>query len=216
MPKRALIEHRPWLLASVVAACAYYFLWNNPVGEIWLILLKGAGVGLLAVYAAVRARGVDGKLLVAVLVFAALADMALVLFFEIGGALFAVSHCVAVVFYLRNRRESAVGSQKALAAVLLVGTPLIAWLLSGDALIAIYGVTLGAMAASAWLSRFSRYRVGIGAVLFVLSDLLIFSRLGPVDLGSIPDILIWPLYYIAQVMIATGVVQALRQDRPRS
>ena len=216
MPKRALIEHRPWLLASVVAACAYYFLWNNPVGEIWLILLKGAGLGLLAVFAAVRLSGMDGKLLVAVLVFAALADMALVLFFEIGGALFAVSHCVAVVLYLRNRRESPGGSQKALAAVLLVGTPLIAWLISGDALIAIYGGTLGAMAASAWLSRFSRYRVGIGAVLFVLSDLLIFSRLGPVNLGSLPDILIWPLYYIGQVMIATGVVQTLRRDRLRS
>ena len=45
--KRALIEHRPWLFASLVAGIGYYFLWNNPIAGAWLILLKGAGVGFL-------------------------------------------------------------------------------------------------------------------------------------------------------------------------
>jgi hypothetical protein len=70
------------------------------------------------------------------------------------------------------------------------------------------------MAAAAWLSRFPRYRVGTGAVLFVISDWLIFSRMGRFDLGLLPDLLIWPTYYAGQVMIATGIVQCLRGEQP--
>ena len=55
------------------------------------------------------------------------------------------------------------------------------------------------MAAAAWYSRFPRYRVGTGAVLFVVSDWLIFSRFGSFDLGVLPDLLIWPFYYVGQV-----------------
>jgi hypothetical protein len=52
----------------------------------------------------------------------------------------------------------------------------------------------------------------LGAALFVVSDWLIFSRFGTFNLGVLPDILVWPLYYAGQVMIATGVVQTLRAD----
>lgn len=212
MPKRALIEHRPWLLGSMAAAIAYYFLSDNQIGELYLIMLKGAGVGLLAAYAWHRASGVDRALIATALGLAALADMALELWFEIGGALFAASHAVAVGLYLRNLRPQTTPSQKALAAALLIGSPAISYLVSGDPLIAVYGLTLGAMASAAWMSRFPRYRVGIGAVLFVVSDWLIFSRMGTFDLQPLPDLLIWPLYYGGMLLIATGVVQTLRAD----
>lgn len=214
MAKTALVNHRPWLFASVVAAVAYYFLWNNPIGGLWLIMLKGAGVGLLAVYAFYRTKGTDGAILVLALALSAAADIALELYFEIGGALFALSHLAAIVLYLRNRRDSTTASQKGLAAVLFIVAPTVSYLLSGDPMIALYAVTLGAMAAAAWMSRFPRYRVGLGAVLFVLSDWLIFSRMGPIDLAPIPDLAIWPLYYAGQLMIATGVVQTLRGEHP--
>ena len=58
-PHRALVEHRPWLLASLAAGVAYYLLWNNPIAELWLIALKGASVALLAVYTLRRASGGD-------------------------------------------------------------------------------------------------------------------------------------------------------------
>ncbi|QIQ86057.1 lysoplasmalogenase family protein [Erythrobacter sp.] len=213
MAKRALVEHRPWLLASVIAATAYYFLWNNPVGEgVWGILLKGAGVGLLAVYAMRRTRGVDGAILVIALALSAAGDMAIMLSFEAGGALFLLSHLVAVGLYARNLRENPAASQRLLALALVVAAPLLSWLLSARLDIAAYGAVLGAMAAGAWLSRFPRYRVGLGAVLFVASDWLLFSRLGPIDLAPLPDLFVWPLYYVGQVMIATGVVQTLRAD----
>ncbi len=212
MPKRALIEHRPWLFASLVAGVGYYFLWNNPVGEAWLILLKGGGVGFLALCALRRTQGLDGAILTIALALGAAADMVLVLNFELGGALFFASHCVAVGLYVRNRRHSATGSQKACAAALFVATPAMSYLLSGRADIALYSLSLGAMAGAAWMSRFPRYRVGLGAVLFIISDWLIFSRFGPLSLEPLPDLLIWPTYYAAQFMIATGVVQTLRAE----
>ena len=214
MAKRALIEHRPWLLASLIAAVAYYFLWNNPIGGLWLILLKGSAVGLLAIYALRRTTGTDGMILVLVLALSAAADMALELYFSVGGALFLASHLVAVGLYLRNRRVSTSASQKLLAAALLIATPAISYLLSERIDTALYALGLGAMAAAAWMSRFPRYRVGIGAVLFIARDWLIFSRMGPVDLAPIPEMAIWPLYYAGQLMIATGVVQTLRGETP--
>ncbi|WP_299192667.1 lysoplasmalogenase family protein [uncultured Erythrobacter sp.] len=219
MAKTALIEHRPWLLASVVASIAYYLLSDNPFGTpfpafggVWLILLKGAGVALLAAYALRRAHCLDGKILALVLALSAAADMALEIEFAIGGALFAASHAVAIILYLRNRREQLTGSQLALAAALLIATPAISYLLSERVEVAAYAVTLGLMAAAAWTSRFPRYRVGIGAVLFVVSDWLIFSDMGRFDLGILPALLVWPLYYGGQLMIATGVVQTLRGE----
>ncbi|QUL38677.1 lysoplasmalogenase family protein [Erythrobacter sp. JK5] len=212
MPKRALVEHRPWILASLAAATVYYLVWDDPIGELYLTFLKGAGVGLLAVYAMRRTSGFDGAILVIALALAAAADMVLIHDFRLGGALFLASHIAAIVLYLRNLRPTTTFSQKLLAAGLLVGAPAIAYLLSLRADIALYAVGLGAMAATAWMSRFSRYRVGLGAVLFVISDWLIFSREGPIDLAPLPNLLIWPLYYIGQLLIATGIVQTLRAD----
>ncbi|MDP4605863.1 MAG: lysoplasmalogenase [Erythrobacter sp.] len=219
MAKQALIEQRPWLLASIAAAMAFYFLRDNPIGEgTWGLLAKGASVGLLAIYVLVRVphdrRGLDGVLLVVALLLAAAGDVAIELYFTVGGAFFAVAHCVAVALYLRNLRQRQSPSQRMLGLGLLIGTPLISYWLSNQIEIAIYASFLGAMAAAAWLSRFPRYRVGTGAVLFVISDWLIFSRMGPFDLGVLPDLLIWPLYYAGQVMIATGIVQCLRGEQP--
>lgn len=219
MAKQALIEQRPWLLASIAAATAFYFLGDQPVFEgTWGLLAKGSSVGLLALYALLRVphdrRGLDGVLLVAALLLAAAGDVAIALWFEVGGALFAAAHCVAVALYLRNPRVRHTPSQRLLSIALLIGTPLISYLLSRQVEIAVYASFLGAMAAAAWYSRFPRYRVGTGAVLFVISDWLIFSRGGPLDLGVLPDLLIWPLYYVGQVMIATGIVQCLRGEQP--
>ena len=127
------------------------------------------------------------------------------------------AHCLRhriCALYLRNRRAKTSFSQSLLALALLVGVPAVSYLLSEQVEIGIYASTLGLMAACAWMSRFPRYRVGIGAVLFVISDWLIFSRMGSFDLGDLPDLLIWPLYFAGQLMIATGVVQTLRGETP--
>ncbi|MCB2089124.1 MAG: lysoplasmalogenase [Sphingomonadaceae bacterium] len=212
MTKRALIEHRPLLLASIVAAIAFYVLKDGQLADVWKTLIKGAGVGLLAAYALLRFRGVEARWIALVMALGAAGDMAIENWFEVGGALFFLGHVVAIAFYLRYPRKQATPSQKALAVALLIGTPLLCWLLSGSWQIALYGLALGGMASTAWMSRFPRYRVGVGAVLFVISDWLIFSRLGPIDLAPLPDLLIWPLYYFGQFLICTGVIQQLRRE----
>lgn len=219
MAKRALIEQRPWLLASIASATAFYFLSDQPVFEgIWGLLAKGASVGLLALYVLLRVppdkHGVEGGLLVLALATAAAGDVAIELWFEIGGALFAAAHCVAVVLYLRHRHPRASPIQKLTGLALLIATPIVSYALSGQTAIAIYAAFLGAMASAAWMSHYPRYRVGTGAVLFVVSDWLIFSKFGTFDLAPLPELLIWPLYYSGQVMIATGIVQCLRGEQP--
>jgi uncharacterized membrane protein YhhN len=220
MAKQALIEQRPWLLASIAAAIAFYFLRDNPVGEgTWGLLAKGASVGLLAVYVQARVphgkRGLDGLLLIGALSLAAAGDVAIELDFLIGGAFFTAAHCIAVALYLRNRHARPSPVQKMIGLALLIGTPLVSYILSGQQLqIALYAVFLGAMAAAAWMSHYPRYRVGTGAVLFVVSDWLIFSRFSAFDFAPLPDLLIWPLYFAGQVMIATGIVQCLRGEQP--
>jgi uncharacterized membrane protein YhhN len=219
MAKQALIEQRPWLLASITSATAFYFLSDNPVFEgTWGLLAKGASVGLLVLYVLLRVpqgkHRADGFLLATALALAAAGDVAIELDFVTGGALFAAAHVVAVGLYLRNRHQRPSPVQKLIGASLLVGTPLVSYLLSGEVQIAIYAAFLGAMASAAWMSHYPRYRVGTGAVLFVVSDWLIFARMGPYDLAPLPDLLIWPLYYIGQVMIATGIVQCMRGEQP--
>lgn len=214
---RALIDYRPWLLASLAASVSYFFARDNDLPGNLLIVWKGAAVACLAVYAARRARSADGWLLVAVLAFGALGDMVLEVDMVAGGALFALGHLVAVSLFLRNPRARRTGSQWLAATALVVGTPTIAALLTQPdprwPMAAGYAAVVGAMAASAWVSRFPRYRVGIGAALFVVSDLLIFAR----EAGHVPEAvswwLVWPLYYAGQFLIATGVVRTLRAGR---
>jgi uncharacterized membrane protein YhhN len=214
MPKRALYEKRPYLLASIAAAIAFYLLHDAEVPGLYLILLKGLPVALLGFYAWLRHKSRDAHMVTAIMVVAALGDMAIELDQLAAGGLFLVSHLIALALYLspHNRRRKLTGSQGATAGALLIATPVLAYLLTSSLLVAIYGLVLGAMAGAAWTSRFSRYHVGIGAVLFVVSDLLIFSRDSGMELGGIQDWLIWPLYYTGQFLICTGVIQTLRRD----
>ena len=217
MPTPALIERRPWLLASLVAGISFYFVKDGALAGLFKVAWKGAGVALLAVYALIRAPGTDGKMLAAVMAFGAAGDMAIEISLEAGASCFFVGHVIAIALYARHRRTSLTPTQKATAVALLLGTPLIAFLLPTDRSaapgVALYALALGGMAAAAWSSAFPRYRVGLGAVLFVVSDLLIFARMGPLSASPLPDLLIWPLYYLGQFLICTGAVRYLR-ERP--
>lgn len=221
MPKRALVEHRPWLLASILASLAFYAVtrgwWPGPpIADLYLAVLKGAGVGFLAVYAWVRHPERDAKVVALFMLLGALGDSLLDLFFQVGAGFFLAGHLVAVAFYLQHRRPVRSPTQLAAAGALLVGTPLISWLLTHDPLVLLYSAGLAAMAAAAWISRFPRYRVGLGAVLFVISDLLIFSRIGLPGMKPAADLLVWPIYYCGQFLIATGIIQTLRSERASS
>lgn len=214
MPKRALIERLPWLLASIATAIAWYVLRDSAVPGLYLIALKGAPVALLAAYALLRHTGFDSRMLALVMALSALGDVAIELDLGAGGAAFLLSHLAAIALYMRHRRAALTLSQKSLAVAVIIVVPAIAGQLaagSGEgALATVYAIGLAAMAAAAWTSSFSRYRVGLGAMLFVASDLLIFAGLGPMAGSALRDMLVWPLYYSGQFLIATGVIGELR------
>jgi uncharacterized membrane protein YhhN len=169
-------------------------------------------------WAAIQARDRAGWLITAALALGALGDVLLETSgLTVGALAFLAGHLVAVGLYLTHRRAGSGTADWAVAALILIATPVVAWWLPTDRSaapgIALYATGLGAMAASAWLSRFPRSSVALGALLFVVSDLLIFARIGPLSTSPIPNLLIWPTYFGGQALIAWGVVAAL--DRAR-
>jgi uncharacterized membrane protein YhhN len=214
MPKRALIEKRPWLLASLVAGLSFYFIKDSHLPGLYQMAWKGAGVALLATYALARHKSADSRQIAAVMGFGAVGDVAIELSLEAGAIAFLIGHLIAIHLYWQHRRVALPISQIAAALAMLVLIPAIAFLLPADRSaapgIALYATGLSAMTAAAWTSSFPRYRVGIGAVLFAASDLLIFARLGPLAHSALPGLLIWPLYYFGQFLICTGVIGELR------
>ena len=218
MSRRALAEKRPLLLLSLAAALAFYYLRFTGFPGLYLMAVKGAAVGLLALYAFLRHSGPDVRLLGWALGAAALGDVAMELDHVAGGLCFALFHLFAIVLFRRHRRESLTTSQAWVAGVTFCLTPLIAWVLPSDRegawQVGLYALILGAMAASAWTSSFPRYRVGAGAMLFLFSDLLIFADMGMLAGHFVPRYMVWPLYYLGVLLIATGVIDTVRKKDP--
>jgi uncharacterized membrane protein YhhN len=110
------------------------------------------------------------------------------------------------------------GSQLALALLVVPLGAFIAWSLPADRAqapgVAIYAMFVAAMAGAAWASRFPRLRTGLGAMMFLLSDLLIFGRMGALEGAVWVGPAIWLLYYLGQLLIFLGVTRTLRSTTP--
>jgi uncharacterized membrane protein YhhN len=200
----------PALFLSALAAGASFWAASHilPAGPL-LVAWKGSAVALLAVWVARAAHTRAARWLAVVLGFAALGDVLLETSgMTIGGAAFLVAHLLATGLYWTNLRADRSGT--GVSIVLLLGIPCAGYALSGQPGVLVYGLALGGMAATAWISRFPRGWVGAGAMLFAASDLLIFGRLGPLAGSIVPTLLVWPLYVAAQAMIAYGVVRTER------
>jgi uncharacterized membrane protein YhhN len=214
---RTMTPARLALAAAVVGGVSYIASWNLPLGEAASLAWKGSGVGLLAVYAALRARSLDGWLICAVMAFGAAGDVLLgAAGMTVGAGAFLIGHLIAIWLYARNPRPATTISQRIVPIVLVPATIAIAWMLPADragaAPVALYALGLAAMAAFAWLSRFPRHWVGLGAVMFVVSDLLIFARSGPLEGQAWMGYAIWTLYFGGQLLIALGVTRTLEKE----
>lgn len=205
------------LAASVAAGVSYVASWSLDLSEAASLTWKGLGVGLLAIYAALRARDLNGWLLAAVMAFGCAGDVLLGVDFIVGAVAFLIGHLLAIGLYLRNRRKMIQRSQLALAVVLVPATVFISFLLPADRAgapgVAVYSLGLAVMAATAWTSRFPRFTVGIGALLFLVSDLLIFGRMGPLPDVFLVGLGVWGLYYGGQLLICVGAVGAIEHWR---
>jgi uncharacterized membrane protein YhhN len=201
------------LAAALVAGVSYLWITASGMDGALVTVWKGSGVALLALWCAMQARSLDGWLISAVMALCAAGDVLLETHGQIAGALaFLAGHVVAIGLYLRNRRDALTLSQKLLAALIPPVAVFKAWGLTGDPMAALYALFLGVMASTAWISRFPRYRTGIGALMFVASDLLIFARMGPFAGMAWVSFAIWGLYFGGQALIAIGVVRTLQTD----
>lgn len=211
MPQRALIEQRPWLLASLIAGISYWFVAESAIPGLYLILWKGAGVGLLAVYAWRHHPVADAHRIALVMALGALGDMILEVSFTFGAMAFLLGHLVAIALYLRHHRRAMHKAERYMTAALLLVIPGLSFALTGRPEVALYALGLGGMTSAAFASDFPRSRVALGAVMFAVSDLLIFARMGILADSAIPHLLVWPLYYFGQFLITVGVIGALRR-----
>jgi uncharacterized membrane protein YhhN len=207
------------LIAAILAGVTYMASWNMPLPSAAATAWKGSGVGLLALYAASRAKSLDGWLLVAVMVLGATGDVLLeTAGLTVGALAFLAGHLVAIGLYLRNRQPRLTRRQLVLAALLIPSAVATAWSLPLDRAsapgIALYATALAAMAACAYLSRFRPSRVALGALMFLVSDQLIFARAGPLHGLAWVNDAVWILYFAGQTLIATGVAEGLAEPDP--
>lgn len=207
----------PLLLASIVAGATYLpAYWLLPHGP-WLVAWKGAGVGLLALWARRSVPTREGVWIAAILLMGAIGDVLIDTVGLVSGAVaFLDGHVLATIFYLRHRRKEPLTRWAPIASARLTVIPVLAFSFPDDRTaapgIALYALSLGAMAASAWMSRFPRNRVSLGALLFAVSDLLIFAKMGLLRDSIVASLLIWPLYFAGQALIAMGVVFTLKAE----
>jgi len=205
-------------IAALVAGLSYplspYLACREMLLPDWgPIAWKGAGVGLLAIWASSQGRTTDHRLLAAVLLFGAVADMVLDVQFMMGAVIFAVGHGIAITLYLRNRRPALGRRDMALAALFIGGTILLGSRLASPEMalpVGVYTLFLAVMAATALLSRFQV--AAAGALLFLLSDLLIFARMGSLSGSGWVSPVIWLCYFAGQALIAWGVASRIGPD----
>lgn len=190
-------------VAAWIAGLSYWPAASLALPPAILICWKGSGVALLALWAASRAQRRDGGVLAAMLAFGAAGDVLLeTAGLTVGALAFLAGHALAIWLYVRHPAARATWPWFALVPLVVAGAVALAPREAAPG-IAIYSLGLGAMAAAAASSRF--VLAGVGAWLFVASDLLIFARLGSLAGSAIPDLLVWPLYFIGQALIAWSV-----------
>jgi uncharacterized membrane protein YhhN len=200
-------------IAALVASVIYFAASRGGYEDAaWVIAAKGASVGLLAIWARLEATSRDGRMIAAVLALGALGDVMLETHGMMTGALvFLAGHILACVLYVRNKGP-AIWFAMPVAALVAVTAYWLPAVRSEAPGVALYALGLGAMAGTALFSRFPFASVGVGALLFVVSDLLIFARMGPLAGSDIANLLIWPTYFIGQALIAWGVVTTLQRE----
>lgn len=211
------------VLILSIAAAIIYELKSFPNTEIWSLVAKGMPVFLLGIYAAINIRTVDHAILAIALFASTVGDVALALpepdSFQRGIMGFTAAHLCFIILFLRNRRVvSHITRIRINLASLCWAATTIAAILLYDTLGAMqymvigYMVILTGMVSAAQISRYPFVLVGVGSILFYISDGLLAGGMF-LGLPEWTGTLVWISYYLAQFLITMGVLIAPDKER---
>jgi uncharacterized membrane protein YhhN len=229
---------RMLLLLSIVCSATYFVTkaWQPFPGSVVLKALSVAPLAVITFRAlgepADHPHGVewlrdsDNLILGMALAFSCVGDVLLDLdpdrLFVRGLQVFLFAHFIYILLFVRNwpRPLRPNGWQLALVAAVLIYSLLLAqWLgpsLGGVAWhVMLYVCAITVMVVTAILAGFSKPWIGVGAILFLISDSII-----AVDRFKSPvamrDYLVWGTYYLAQYGIAIGFLREKLGDAQTS
>lgn len=199
---------RFWIMLTLGLSVGiiYFILSLTGAGGPWMALLKGTAVAILASALFLHVPGRDGHALGWVMAFGALGDVLIEWRLEAGALAFAVGHVIAIRLYRRHALPLESWSRGWIAGLFVLSVVAAAWLAppEGQLGMAFYTLFVAGMTAAALACRFPASLTGLGAVLFLISDLLIFARAG----GQAPwaglAVLVWPLYLAGQTLLTAG------------
>lgn len=209
------------LLASFLMAIVYGGGWY-PAEWLWPAIVKGSAVGLLVIFVMISMQSLNHFLLLLALAASVGGDVLLAIphenSFTRGLTSFLAAHVVFIILYIKNRMlaEDVTSLRVWIGAGLWALVAAAGFLLYpqlGDMMMPVftYSIILAAMATTAIFSKYPIKLVGLGALLFVISDAALGANKFlevPVFVGHI----VWATYYLAQLLMTLGVI--LTDERP--
>lgn len=200
--------------AAAFFALCYLLFWGGYSAEPLGLAVKSLCALCLGLAVFLDHR--SGPLLVIAMVFFAAGDILLALNPGFGAVAFVIGYSAALLFFVRNQRPRSArhATQRFAAWALAISGPPLAMFAGRPSLDAIVFLSLCAsVAAYAWISRFSRYRTGIGAVLVLAAIVLTIADL----FGEADDLWVyaWALYTGGLILITLGVIAPARFPKAR-
>ncbi len=209
------------ILMSFIVAVLYGGGWFPDYGQTITAIFKGSAVGLLAIFVLISTRSLNHFILFLALAASVAGDVLLALpienSFVKGLGAFLVAQVTFIILYLKNRMPfDEMSSARVTAGSLL-------WAIAGVAIfflyphlgelmipVFVYTAALVGMATAALFSKFPVKLVGLGAILFVISD----SVLGARQFLTVPEFtgyIVWTTYYLAELLMTLGVMLSVER-----
>jgi YhhN family len=218
MEKSNAVSRSLWLIAVVIgviywigslarSGVAFADLASLP--KPLIVATKGLFSALLAMSVFAARKGSASQMVGAALAISAVVDMLLVTIGSAAGGLaFAVAHLFAGYAYAKNQRDH----NTAILWMFATAVPLIAVVSSylalrgsdQNILMSLFPLISASMAALAILSRFPLWLSGLGAAIFVASDVLFLADLGVLRHSGEWGYLTWASYAVGYAMVARG------------
>ncbi len=134
--------------------------------------------------------------------------------FLMGLGAFLVGHVFYIMLVLNNKDAKAPPANKLLVGLVwiaVIANFIIMFMQQAEITLPIiaYSLILATMASTAILSRFNLFYVGIGAILFMVSDMILGLAMF-IDIPSWMGNVVWATYFPAQALLTLGICRGAK------